>query len=64
MHQFTVSDMTCGHCAGTIAKAVKSEDPTATIDISLRERVIKVGSQLSREEIARVIAEAGYTPTA
>ena len=29
MHEFKVQDMTCGHCAGTIEKAVKSADPAA-----------------------------------
>ena len=64
MHQFSVPDMTCGHCASTITKAVRSEDPKAKVEISLGEHLVMVESELAQEEIAQSIAEAGYTPTA
>jgi copper chaperone len=64
MYQFNVPDMTCGHCVSTITKALKSEDPKAKVEISLAERLVKVDSTLSREDIAQRIAEAGYTPSA
>lgn len=64
MVQFNVPDMTCGHCASTITKALKSEDPKASVEISLGEHLVKVQSGLSEEEIAQCIAEAGYTPEA
>lgn len=64
MYRFNVPDMTCGHCVSTITKAVKSEDPNATVEVSLPEHLVKVQSALSQEEIARRIAEAGYTPKA
>ena len=63
MYQFKVADMTCGHCASTITKAVRSEDPRAKIEISLGEHLVRVDSELAPEEIAQCIAEAGYTPT-
>lgn len=62
MHQFSVGDMTCGHCASTITKAVKSADAKATVEVRLREKRVAVASQLSQEEIAAAISEAGYTP--
>ena len=34
MPQFIVADMTCGHCASTITKALKIEDPTRSPDAS------------------------------
>ena len=55
--------MTCGHCASTITKAVKAEDPKAKVEISLGEHLVKVESKLSREVVAGRIAEAGLTPT-
>ena len=64
MVQFSVPDMTCGHCASTITKAVRSEDPRARVEISLGEHLVKVQSELPEDEIAQCIAEAGYTPTA
>ena len=42
MYQFNVPDMTCGHCASTITKAVKSEDPDAKVEISLSNHLVKV----------------------
>ena len=64
MYQFNVPDMTCGHCISTITKAVKSEDPKAKVEVTLSQRLVKVESALSQEEIAQQITEAGYTPTA
>ena len=63
MYQFSVPDMTCGHCVSTITKAVKSEDPKAKVEISLGEHLVNVESELPQEEIAQSIAEAGYTPS-
>lgn len=64
MYQFNVPDMTCGHCVSTITKALKAEDPNAKVEISLNQHLVKVESQLPKEEIAQSISEAGYTPTA
>jgi copper chaperone len=62
MHQFNVSDMTCGHCASTITQAVKGADPKAKVEISIPEKRVKVESALSEGELAQHIREAGYSP--
>lgn len=64
MYPFHVPDMTCGHCAGTITKAVKTADPKATVEIDLSRRLVKVHSALATDKVASHIADAGYTPTA
>ena len=64
MYQFNVPDMTCGHCAGTITKAVKTADPEATVEIDLAHHLVKVESTLAHDKIEGQITEAGYTPTA
>jgi copper chaperone len=64
MIEFKVSDMTCGHCASTIAKAVMELDTGAKLDISVAERRVKVDSKVSLEDLREAIAEAGYTPEA
>ena len=64
MIEFKVSDMTCGHCASTITKAVKDLDAGAKLDISLAEHLVRVESKASREDLQHAIAEAGYTPEA
>lgn len=62
MYRFTVPDMTCGHCVGTITRALRDLDPKAKIDISLADRRVQVDSGLPQADIARQISEAGYTP--
>lgn len=64
MTQFNVPDMTCGHCVGTITRALKDLDGEARIEISLREHLVKVDSRLAPEALAGAIREAGYTPRA
>lgn len=64
MIEFKVSDMTCGHCASTITKAVKELDAGAKLDISLAEHLVRVESKASRADLQHAIAEAGYTPEA
>jgi copper chaperone len=64
MIEIKVPDMTCGHCASTITKAVKELDPAAKLDISLSEHLVKVDSGAARNDILHAISEAGYTPEA
>lgn len=62
MIQFQVSDMTCGHCAATITKAVKTIDANAQVQIDLAAHQVSVESVHSAAEISAAIAAAAYTP--
>ena len=62
MIEFTVQDMTCGHCAATITEAVKSVDPTGRCEIDLAARRVKVESALSADRFASAITRAGFSP--
>ena len=62
MHEFKVQDMTCGHCAGTIEKAVKSADPAAKVDVDLGTHSVRIESAQPGDTLKRVIADAGYSP--
>ena len=64
MIAFKVSDMTCGHCASSIARAVKELDATAKVEFSLAERLVRVESTASNDDLAEAIGEAGYSPQA
>ena len=64
MIELKVPDMTCGHCASTITKAVKELDASAQVEVSLPEHRVRVESKASKEALVRSIAEAGYTPEA
>lgn len=59
---FTVNDMTCGHCVGTVRKALEEALPGADISVELEtHRVSFAGDRAKGEEAIR---EAGYTPEA
>lgn len=62
MHEFSVQDMTCGHCVATITEAVKALDPDGRCEIDLAARRVKVASALSADRIAAAISKAGFTP--
>ena len=43
MIEFQVNDMTCGHCAGVITKAVAEVDAAAKVEIDLATHRLFVG---------------------
>lgn len=63
MIEFQVDDMTCGHCAGVISKAVKGVEPAAQVDIDLAAHCVRVrGDVLAAGKLEAAIKDAGYTP--
>jgi copper chaperone len=64
MIEIRVPDMTCGHCAGTITRALKDADPGAAVEVSLADKRVRVTTRLAAGEVAECIADAGYTPQA
>lgn len=64
MIQFTVNDMTCGHCASTITRAAKEVDASGVCEIDLATKRVRIESSHPAEEFREAIAEAGYTPVA
>ena len=61
MIAFTVNDMTCGHCAGTIKSAIESSIPGAKVSANPEARLVSVeGADLAK--VREIIALAGYTP--
>jgi copper chaperone len=63
MIAFQVNDMTCGHCASTITKAVKATDKDAKVTIDLVKHLVTVEpTEADAQELREAITEAGYTP--
>lgn len=62
MIQFQVNDMTCGHCAATITKAVTALDAAARVDIDVTAHRVQIESVTSKDVLENAIREAGYTP--
>ena len=59
-----VPDMTCGHCVGTVTKAVQGVDSSARIRIDLDAHRVEIEPSpgASTERLVEAIREAGYTP--
>ena len=58
----TVSDMTCGHCVGTVQEALEQALPGAEISVNLETHKVEFTGDRAKGEEA--IREAGYTPEA
>jgi copper chaperone len=61
--ELEVKDMTCGHCAGVVTKAVKDVDERAKVDIDVAARIVRIESAHAAGDFLSAIHEAGYTPT-
>lgn len=62
MIEFQVADMTCGHCASVITKAVKAVEADAQVEVDLQAKRVRVSGPADAQEVADAIREAGYTP--
>ena len=58
--QFTVSGMTCGHCAQAITRAIKNVDPQAAITVDVAGGSVTVNSNAPTARIAGAIQAEGY----
>jgi len=63
MIAFEVNDMTCGHCASTITKAVMATDRAAKVEIDLGKHLVQIQpGDSDAERLSEAITNAGYTP--
>ena len=62
MIEFQVNDMTCGHCVGTITKAIADVDAAAKVEIDLPTHRVRITGTEEQAELEAAIREAGYTP--
>ncbi|QRM31323.1 heavy-metal-associated domain-containing protein [Microvirga sp. VF16] len=59
-----VEDMTCGHCAGTVKKAIETGLPGTSVEADPASKLVSVRGSTDLTSIESLITEAGYTPTA
>lgn len=64
MLKFEVKDMSCGHCAGSITRAIKEVDPQADVNVDLDGKVVSINTNADAAKIKNAIDEAGFTPAA
>ena len=62
MVTFQITDMACGRCASTIARAISSVDESARIEVDVPRKLVSVTSGSDERELVGAIQEAGYTP--
>ena len=62
MVTFQVNDMTCGHCASAIAKAVAAVDKSAHVEVDIPGKRVRVSGAASVMDLTDAIRDAGYTP--
>ncbi len=60
MLKLKVPDMSCGHCAQAIEKAVKSVDPKAQVKVDLAGKTVSVETTAAEERVSEVVRSAGY----
>lgn len=58
-----VEDMSCGHCAGAITKAVQAGLPGAVVTADPASGMVQVTGKADRKAVRALIAGAGYTLT-
>uniref|UniRef100_A0A832H4Q1 Copper chaperone n=1 Tax=Oscillatoriales cyanobacterium SpSt-402 TaxID=2282168 RepID=A0A832H4Q1_9CYAN len=59
--QLKVPNMACSACSDTIAKAIKTIDPAATVQADPKTKLVEVDTQASETTIRDAIVSAGYT---
>lgn len=62
MLEFSLPDMSCGHCASTVTQTCKLVDPAAKVEVDLNARKVTVQSAEDRQDFAEALADAGYPP--
>ena len=64
MIEFSVPDMSCGHCASMVTKTVKFVDPNATVEVDVAQKKVRVESTENRSALVEALTEAGDPPSA
>ena len=62
MIEIAVNDMTCGHCASVVTKAVRETDPAARCEIDLAAKTVRIATAQPAQDFLEAIADAGYSP--
>lgn len=60
MLKLNVPDMTCGHCVGTVTKAVKSVDSSAAVTVDLPSKIVTIETTADASKISQAVETAGY----
>jgi copper chaperone len=59
--ELIVPSIACSGCVDTIAKAIQSIDPTASVTGEAASKMISIVAQISEDQIKAAIAGTGHT---
>ena len=62
MLEFSIPNMTCGHCVKSVTEAVKAAARAARVDIDLPTHRVQVQTSVPRDAVVARLADAGYAP--
>jgi copper chaperone CopZ len=63
MIEFNIPDISCAHCVGVVEKAVKAVDATATVEIDIPTKKVRITSTAEKSTLANALVAVGYAPT-
>ena len=63
MIELKVPDISCGHCAATIRKAVGGVDQGATCNVDLDAKRVSIGSAMPPSDFVEALEEVGFAST-
>jgi copper chaperone len=63
MIELNVPDMTCGHCAAAITRAVQGVDGVAGCEVDLEAKRVRVRSALPPTDFVAALEEIGFSPS-
>ncbi len=58
-----VPDMSCGHCASVITKALKQLDPAAVVGFDMHNHLVQVDIDKPAATVIDALSDAGYPAT-
>lgn len=64
MIELNLPDMSCGHCASTVAQTCKLVDPAAKVQVDMDRKQVTIDSAEDRKDFEEALREAGYPPSA
>ncbi|YCI04673.1 heavy-metal-associated domain-containing protein [Ensifer sp. D2-11] len=60
MYHLNLEDVTCGHCAATVEKAVQAADPKAKVTVNLEAKTASIESEIGSDAFIAAIEGSGY----
>ena len=64
MYELQVNGMSCGGCANSVKRSVQAVDRSATVDVDLPTKTVRVTTSASLEAVRTAVTEAGDPVTA